>query len=117
MQAATFRGRRGIAPRRAVAGRAVGWRLVFDKPSLLGTPEGYANIVPDPGAEVLGVLYEITPEDLEHVELTEGVKIGNYQRVELSVASLTPSEAGICLAASLTSDKRNEALRPSQRYL
>jgi sulfite reductase (NADPH) flavoprotein alpha-component len=120
MQAATFRGRRGIAPLRAIVGRAAGWRLVFDKPSLLGTPEGYANIVPDSAAEVLGVLYEITQDDLEHVELTEGVKFGNYDRVELSVAPLiAPGGAGpaVHLASSLASEKRNQALLPSRRYL
>jgi AIG2 family protein len=117
MQAATFRGRRGISPLRAIAGRAAGWRLVFDKPSLLATPEGYANIIPDPAAEVLGVLYEITREELEHVELTEGVKLGNYDRVELPVLPLVSPDGGVRLASSLASERRNQALLPSRRYL
>jgi hypothetical protein len=78
MQAATFRGRRGIMPRAAVAAKAVGWRLVLDKPPLLSVGHSFANVVPDPGATVYGVAYEISAEDYAHVEFSEGVQIGNY---------------------------------------
>jgi len=71
MHTATFSGRRGIRPARALAARATGWRLVLDKPPLVPVGEAFANIVPDAAAEVLGVLYEIGPADLEHVALTE----------------------------------------------
>src|SRR5262249_31220268 len=50
MQSDTLHGRRGIAFRRAVAVRAPGWRVVFDKPPLLPIGEAFANIVPDPDA-------------------------------------------------------------------
>jgi len=40
MQAATFRGRRGIEPLRALAARLPGWRLVLDKPPLVPVGEG-----------------------------------------------------------------------------
>ena len=116
MQTATFAGRRGIVSRSARAARVDGWRLVFDKPPLIPVGEGFASIVPDPDAMVVGVLYEITPADMEHVDLTEGVLIGNYRRVEVRV---TPLDApGLTLAAySLTSDHRDAALRPSDRYM
>jgi hypothetical protein len=116
MQTATFRGRRGITYRRAVPGRADGWRLVLDKPPLLPIGEAFANILPDPTSAVVGVLYEISADDLAHVELTEGVLIGNYRRIDVPVAPLAPPP-GEVLAATLVSDARDPALRPSDRYM
>jgi hypothetical protein len=116
MQTATFRGRRGIAFRRAVPGRARGWRLVVDKPPLVPIGEAFANIVPDPASAVVGVLYEIAAPDLEHVELTEGVRIGNYRRIDVPVAPLAPPP-DVVRAATLVSDRRDPSLRPSDRYM
>ena len=115
MQSAPLRGRRGIEPTRASAARARGWRLVFDKPPLIPVGESFANIVPDATAEVLGVLYEISPSDLDHLDLTEGVLIGNYRRVATTVEPLFAEPA--VTAFTLTSDRSDPALRPSTRYL
>jgi gamma-glutamylcyclotransferase len=114
MQAATFRGRRGIVPRQAVAVRATGWRLVLDKPPLLSMGHSFANVVPAEHGVVYGVAYEISAEDLAHVEFSEGVSLGNYARTELDVETL----AGEALrAVTLTSTKRGDELRPSTRYM
>ncbi len=88
MQPATFAGRRGITPSRTLAARATGWRLVLDKTPLLPIGESFANLVAAADAETYGVLYEISEEDLAHVDLTEGVLIGNYSRVEIAVTPL-----------------------------
>ena len=116
METATLSGRRGIRFSAARAARAPGWRLVLDKPPLVPVGESFANIVPDPDAEVLGVLYEVTTRDLEHIELTEGVRIGNYRRVDIPVVSLVGPATGV-VAATLVSDARDPALRPSLRYM
>jgi len=116
MQSATFRERRGIHCRRALPARVAGWRLVLDKPPLVNVGEGFANIVADPGGEVLGVLYEITPEDLAHVDLTEGVLIGNYERIDVPVATLGEPTLRV-VAATLVSEKRRADLLPSDRYM
>ncbi len=115
MQTATFRGRRGIEFRAAVAGYARGWRIVFDKPPIVPMREAYANIVRDPNAAVWGVVYEISDDDLAHVELTEGVLIGNYERAEIEV--LCPPRSQCRVAFTLTSDRADPTLLPSQRYL
>jgi gamma-glutamylcyclotransferase (GGCT)/AIG2-like uncharacterized protein YtfP len=117
MESATFRGRRGIAYRRAISGRAMGWRLVFDKPPLIPIGESYANIIPDLDAEVFGVLYEISASDFSHIDLTEGVLIGNYRRVEIAVTPLSGSANAPSRAFTLTSDRRDPALQPSHRYM
>lgn len=116
LQSATLRGRRGVEVRRAVPVRADGWRLVFDKPRLFG--EGsVANIVPDVASQVLGVAFEIPADDHAHVEMTEGVAIGHYLRVELSVVPLAACDDPPRSALSLSSDKRDAALQPSTRYM
>ena len=68
-------------------------------------------MVTDPAGVAFGVLYEITPEQLAHVELTEGVLIGNYHRVKMRAESLAaPTFA--TTAASVPSDRRDPALVP-----
>ena len=115
MQPATFAGRRGIVAARALPARLAGWQLVFDKPALLPMGQGMANVVATPGAEVLGVAYAITADDLAHLDLTEGVLIENYRRVAVQVAALgdgAPFEAW-----TLTSELRVNGLLPSERYM
>ena len=115
MQRATFCGRRTIHCERALPGRLAGWRLVFDKPPLVPVGESFANVVPDDAGEVLGVLYEIDADDLAHIDLTEGVLIDNYRRIEVRVMTLDGSLT--VDAHTLTSDKHAPELRPSTRYM
>jgi hypothetical protein len=115
MQAATLRGRRGVSWSRALPARLAGWRFVCDKPPLLpDMAESYANLVPEPGAEAWGVLFELEADDLAHVELTEGVLIGNYRRVDVVAEPLAGAEA--VTAATLVADARDPSLAPSERY-
>lgn len=115
MQPATFAGRRGITPSRAFAARAPGWRLVLDKTPLVPIGESFANLCADADAHAWGVVYEIGEDDLAHVDLTEGVLIGNYARVEIAVE--TVAAGGPSRAFTLVSDKRADDLRPSARYM
>ncbi len=115
MQPATFAGRRGITPSRALAARAPGWRLVLDKTPIIPIGESFANLRADGEAHAWGVVYEIGTDDLAHVDLTEGVLIGNYARVEIAVQ--TASADGPARAFTLVSEKRSDHLRPSGRYI
>lgn len=116
MQTATLRGRRGIGFHRALPARVAGWRLVFDKPPLIEIGESFANIIPDATAHVLGVAYEVSAEDLEHIELTEGVRLGNYVRTSVPAQPLSPL-AGPMTAFTLSSEHRDPNLQPSTRYM
>lgn len=116
METATFSGRRGIAFLRAVPARVSGWRLVLDKPGIVPVGHGFANIVPDDAALVLGVLYELRAVELDHLDLTEGVLIGNYRRVEVAAETLASSAVQVA-AQTFVSDRRDVSLRPSTRYL
>ena len=116
MQPATFRGRRGIVPLAVRAARLTGWRLTFDKPPILTMGEAMANIVEEPGCEVFGVAYAVSNDDLAHIELTEGVLIGNYHRVDVMVRPIESAD-GTLAAVTLASDRRDPTLRPSRRYM
>jgi len=116
MHTGTFTGRRGIEPRRALAASAPGWRLVLDKPPLVPVGEAFANLRRDPTATTLGVLYEITADDLAHVDLTEGVLIGNYERVAIRAAALVAPAEPVD-AFTLVSDRRVSGMFPSRRYM
>jgi len=116
MQSATLRGRRGIAYRRALPARVPGWRVVFDKPPLVPIGESFANLVPDADAAALGVLFEIEPPDLEHLELTEGVPIDNYARVTVTATPLRAVPDAVT-AVTFSSDRRDASLQPSTRYM
>jgi gamma-glutamylcyclotransferase len=118
MDPGTMRGRRGIEWKRATAAVTRGWKLAFDKPSLLGTREGMATLVADAAAETWGVLYEISAADLEHIEFTEGVKIDHYVRVTVVVQPSTPWDGRHEVeAVTLASDHRDPAIRPTTRYM
>jgi gamma-glutamylcyclotransferase (GGCT)/AIG2-like uncharacterized protein YtfP len=117
MQSATLRGRRGIAYRRALPGRLDGWRLVLDKPPLIPIGGSFANVIPDSTVAVHGVLFEITEDDLAHLDLTEGVFIGNYERVRVTVWPLLPADAEAIVAYTLTSERRDPKRLPTQRYM
>jgi len=117
MESDTLRSRRGVPFRRALAVRAPGWRVVFDKPPLLAIGEAFANIVPDPDAVALGVAFEVSDDDLAQIERSEGVLLGNYRRVELAVEVLAPCDDPPRRATSLASERRDASLRPSTRYM
>jgi gamma-glutamylcyclotransferase len=116
METATLRGRRGIAVVRALPARAFGWRVVFDKPGIVSVGHGFGNIVRDEAAEALGVAYELPVAEMEHLDLTEGVLIGNYRRVEIPVETLAPPATPI-VAHAFVSEKRDPSLQPSVRYM
>jgi hypothetical protein len=115
MQPATFAGRRGIVPTQAMAARAPGWRLVLDKPPIVPINESFANLLADAAAETFGVLYEITADDLAHVDLTEGVLIDSYRRIEID--TMTVATDTVIRAFTLVSERKATDLRPSERYM
>jgi hypothetical protein len=117
MNSGTFRGRRGIEYARAIPTRAPGWRLVLDKSSVFPLGETFANIVPDPPTETLGVAFEIDESELVQIDWSEAVPLGSYQRIEIEVAALTPMDDGPSSAFTLTSDKRAARPSPSLRYM
>jgi gamma-glutamylcyclotransferase len=88
MHAGTFVEERRIRPLGSRVGRINGYRLRFN---FDGRPIGNAapaNICPNAGQEVWGVLYKITRRDLLHLDLIEGVPGRGYRPMWLNVEDL-----------------------------
>ena len=96
------------------AGCVRGYRLRFN---LEGRPIGKAapaNISPDPGAEVWGVLYRISRLDLLHLDSTEGVPGRRYRHLWVEAQDINgyPSQAVTYIADGKETDGN-----PSLRYI
>jgi len=113
MSPATFVGRRALHPLATRWGWLDGFRLCFDLP--VGPGErACANLAREPGARVAGILYQVTADDAERLDRSEGVPQGIYQRVAVDVAV---DGAERIAAFTYESALRQPGRRPSARYL
>ncbi|HEY2772806.1 MAG TPA: gamma-glutamylcyclotransferase [Candidatus Binatia bacterium] len=111
MQRATMRGRRMIEPLEVRVGRLDGYALCFDIP-IGGGERGVANLAFATGRAVWGVLYLLTQQQHDHLDMTEGVPSGVYRRIQVDV----DAEGTIVAAETLLSERRDPLRRPSHRY-
>src|SRR5271163_467475 len=80
MNRGIFESRRGMRPMQARPALLENYRLCFNLAIGPGV-RGVANLENQAGARTWGVLYLITLEQSEHLDLTEGVPRGAYRRV------------------------------------
>ena len=114
MHDSAFRERRGMRPAEWRAGRVKGYRLRFN---LEGRPRGRAapaNIAPDPGAEVWGVLYRITRKQLLHLDSTEGVPGRRYRHLWVEAEDV---EGNALRAVTYIAEGKETDGNPSLRYV
>lgn len=113
METRTFVGRRGMRPRESCAGRLDDWALAFDLP--VGPGErGAANVHPEPGAQVWGVLHRITSLEAQRLDRSEGVHVGAYTRVVVDVERIDGSRVP---AFTYRTRRVDSSRKPSRRYL
>lgn len=115
MHDTVFRARRRMVPLEWRPGRITGYRLRFN---LEGQPKGRAapaNIEPEVGSEVWGVLYRITRRDLVWLDHTEVVPGWRYRHLWTQAED----RAGNRLAPAVTyiADGMMTDGRPSRRYI
>jgi cation transport regulator ChaC len=109
----TFLGRRGIRPHSVCCARLDGYRLVFDLP--VGPGErGVANLRPASGAGVHGVAYEISAEQADFLDRTEGVHRRYYRRQDVN---LVGAGGEAIEAFTYVSNRGVAGRKPSRRYL
>ena len=91
-----------------------GYRFEFNKRSADGS--GKANITPRAGGIVWGVLYQCDAQFLRKMDTYEGVKEGDYLRMDLSVQCTSERDVN---AISYTAGQNFIAgsLKPSREYL
>ncbi len=114
MHDSAFRERRGMRPAEWRAGRVKGYRLRFN---LEGRPRGRAapaNVAPDPGAEVWGVLYRITRKQLLHLDSTEGVPGRRYRHLWVEAEDV---EGNALRAVTYIAEGKETDGNPSLRYI
>jgi len=111
MHPSIFNERRGMHPIDARPGRLDGHRLCFNLP--VGPGErGVANLLPEPGAHTWGVLYLLPAAELDHLDRTELVHRGLYQRLPVEVVARRHRVPAFTYQSLLGSDGR----KPSKRY-
>jgi len=88
------------------------YAVVFNKPNAINPNEGFANIVPQAGAEVEGILYEVTDEDMGKLDQFEGVP-NHYIRQSISVVSQQLIFDAVTYIAVIV----KKGLKPSRGYL
>ena len=115
MNRGIFENRRGMRPLRTHPALLENYGLRFNLP--VGPGErGVANLEPQDGAHIWGVLYQITIDQFDHLDRTEGVPRGAYRRIPVSVRIDTASGEQIA-AFTYQSDKIKVGRKPSPRYM
>jgi gamma-glutamylcyclotransferase (GGCT)/AIG2-like uncharacterized protein YtfP len=95
-----------------INGELQGYSLVFNQPGIPLFEPAFANIRPQRGESVHGVLWEITREDLGRLDLQEGG--GNaYDRLVVQV----DTDEGPVEARTYVATRNVSGIRPSRRYL
>lgn len=96
-------------------GVMVDHRLVFNKVTSKYPGHGVANVVPERGFEVRGILYEVDRAGIAALDGFEGVRGGHYVRVTLPVAmgDGTSVDAFVYVAHP---DRVEEGLTPHEDY-
>lgn len=102
------------APRRALSGRLDGWRLCFDKRSSVAGIS-HANVQPEAGAIVEGVLYELLNiGQLLEMDPYEG-RPQEYERHLMTLDTAEGPRAGWVYVAQ--PDRVDARCRPAREYL
>ena len=113
MNRTIFEGRRGMRPLQALPALLKNYQLRFNL--AIGPGErGVANLESEAGASTWGVLYLITTDQAEHLDQTEGVHRGTYQRLQVSVTLEGGKPIG---AFTYQSDRISQGRKPSPRYM
>ena len=114
MHDSAFLERRRMRPLEWRAARLKGYRLRFN---LDGFPKGKAapaNVSPEPGAEVWGVLYRITRREMLRLNSTEGVPGRGYRPTWLAVEDI---DGRMVDAMTYVASGNAVDGRPSLRYI
>jgi len=112
MNRTIFLDRRAMHPLATRRAWLDGYRLCFNIP--IGPGErGVANLEPDGAARTWGVLYLLTADEFDHLDRTELVHLGVYQRLAVEVG--VDGEERLP-AFTYRSTVTREGRKPSPRY-
>ena len=89
-----------------------GWRLTFAGEDVIGWEGAVSTVVESPGDRVFVAIYDVTDEDVTHLDMLESADTGLYRKIRVRVSTLTGEE----LAWVYVLDAYEGGL-PSARYL
>jgi gamma-glutamylcyclotransferase (GGCT)/AIG2-like uncharacterized protein YtfP len=91
------------------------WKLVFNKINNKKVGAGYANIIPNSGSIVEGIIYKVDNDAIPILDGFEGVP-NHYQKVTMSVEN-TDKELIDCIVYIANPSKVDNFLKPEKWYL
>jgi|AP45_3_1055517.scaffolds.fasta_scaffold81290_2 gamma-glutamylcyclotransferase (GGCT)/AIG2-like uncharacterized protein YtfP len=101
--------------REAKRARLPNYRFAFNKIKNIEEKTGYANVMPDDGAEVWGIIFRCTKETLDQMDKYEGAP--KHYRKE--IVSVFTDEGDKCEAVTYVAQdgKKEDGLKPTSDYL
>ena len=75
---------------------------------------GVTGVEPAPGKQVLGVIYEVLPEEIEKLDIVEGVPMGIYYRETVTVVD---EDGNKYRAETYRTTNPKGPFTPTKRYL
>lgn len=113
MSSKTFqRGFRRLNPSSTERAMLRGYRLAFSEPGIPFFDPSFANVEKDDTAVCEGVLYRITHEEMDHLDISEGNRA--YNIIDIQVEGF---ESGTVMAKTFQSKEHAHGLLPSKRYM
>ena len=91
------------------------WKLVFNKIKRERKGSGYANIVPEYGSIVEGIIYKVSEDAIRILDKWEGVPIA-YHKKTMLVENIN-KESVNCIVYIANHSRTNNSLKPEKKYL
>jgi len=107
-----LRTKRGVEPVSSTVGVLRDYKFLFNKKSKYKNCS-YANVVPEEGSVVYGVLYLVSRSDLEKLDYYEGCPT-EYYRIKLVVEKLSGDKV---MAWIYIANRTKEDLKPCEGYV
>jgi len=91
------------------------WKLVFNKISDENNSVGFANIVPEHGSTVEGIIYKVNENTIQTLENKEGVP--NHYHKKIMPVENSNKEFVDCMVYIANHSKTDNSIKPKKEYL
>jgi len=92
------------------------WKLVFNKINVKKDGSGYANIEPDSGSIVEGIIYKTNEDGIKKLDWNEGVRFDSYRQKEMLIENKN-NESINCIVYIANHSKTDNSRKPEKWYL
>lgn len=92
------------------------WKLIFNKINVRRNGSGFANIEPEIGSIVEGIIYKVNDDAIKILDWYEGVRFDSYCRETMFVES-ERNESINCIVYIANPTKTDNSRKPEKKYL